>query len=179
MAEGGQMKRSNHGFLLPAFLLGLLFASSGVCIAGEYRVARVVDGDTIVVKDGDARTTIRLVGIDAPEVSHKKREPGQPFSQKSAQHLAGLVLNKVVTVKSFGPDRYGRILGEVFVSGKNINLEMVKSGLAEAYRGTPPKGQNMGPYWKAEAEAKKAGEGMWVLGAKYVSPRDWRKAQKI
>jgi len=56
-----------------------------------------------------------------------------------------------------------------------FNLEMVKAGLAEVYRGTPAKGQNMEPYWKAEGEAKKAGKGMWVLGDKYVSPREWRK----
>jgi micrococcal nuclease len=52
---------------------------------------------------------------------------------------------------------------------------MVKAGLAEVYRGTPAKGQNMEPYWKAEEEARKAGRGMWVLGDKYVSPREWRK----
>jgi micrococcal nuclease len=52
---------------------------------------------------------------------------------------------------------------------------MVKAALAEVYRGTPAKGQNMEPYWKAEEEAKKAGKGMWVLGDKYVSPREYRK----
>jgi endonuclease YncB( thermonuclease family) len=46
---------------------------------------------------------------------------------------------------------------------------MVKAGLAEVYRGTPAKGQNMEPYWKAEEEARKAGRGMWVLGDKYVT----------
>jgi micrococcal nuclease len=79
---------------------------------------------------------IRLVGIDAPEVSHKKYEPGQPFGQQSTKHLAGLVLSKTVEIKSHGPDRYGRSLGEVFLDGNNINLELVKAGLAEVYRGT-------------------------------------------
>ena len=51
----------------------------------------------------------------------------------------------------------------------------MKSGLAEVYRGTPAKGQNMAPYWKAEEEARRARKGMWVLGNKYVSPREWRK----
>jgi micrococcal nuclease len=60
--------------------------------------------------------------------------------------------------------------------GKSINLEMVKAGLAEVYRGTPAKGQNMELYWKAEEEAKIAKRGMWVLGEKYVSPREWRKS---
>jgi micrococcal nuclease len=149
----------------------LVFDFFPVC-AGE---SDTHTGDTIVAVHGSVKFTIRLVGIDAPEVSHAKNQPGQPFSQQSTKHLAGLVLNKTVDVKSFGSDRYGRTLGEVFLDGNNINLEMVKSGLAEVYRGTPAKGQNMEPYWKAEEEAKKAGKGMWVLGNKYVSPREWRK----
>jgi endonuclease YncB( thermonuclease family) len=57
--------------------------------------------------DCTTKLTIRLVGIDAPEVSHKKYEPGQPFGQQSTKYLAGLVLNKTVDIKSYGPDRYG------------------------------------------------------------------------
>lgn len=135
----------------------------------------VGNGDTIIVNKGNTKLTIRLVCIDAPEVSHAKNKPGQAFSQKSTKHLAGLMLNKILDVKSYRPDRYGRALGEVFLDGNNINLEMVKAGLAEVYRGTPAKGQDMEPYWKAEEEARRAGKGMWVPGDKYVSPREWRK----
>ena len=46
-------------------------------------------------KDGK-KTTIRLAGIDSPETSKWRNEPGQPFSRKSTEHLAGLVLNKNV-----------------------------------------------------------------------------------
>jgi micrococcal nuclease len=173
------VRLSIRSALLWVFLVWLLLlALTGICIAGEYQVIRVVDGDTIIVKKGATKLTIRLVGIDAPEVSHAKNEPGQPFSQQSTKHLAGLVLNKTVDVKSHGPDRYGRTLGEVFLDGNNINLAMVKSGFAEVYRGTPAKGQNMTPYWKAEEEARRAGKGMWVLGDKYVSPREWRKTHE-
>jgi endonuclease YncB( thermonuclease family) len=69
-------------------------------------------------------------------------------------------------------------LGEVFVDGNNVNLEMVKAGLAEVYRGTPAPGQDVGPYWNAEDAAKKAGKGMWSLGEKYVSPREWRRTHQ-
>ena len=63
-------------------------------------------------------------------------------------------------------------------NGKSINLEMVKAGLAEVYRGQPAKGFDNGAYWKAEKEAREAGRGMWSLGDKYVSPREWRKMKK-
>ena len=153
----------------------IMLVLPALVLAGEYKVTRVIDGDTLVVQKGATSLTIRLVGIDAPEVSHKKYEPGQPYSQQSTKHLAKLVQNRSADVKSYGADRYGRILGEVFVDGNNVNLEMVKTGLAEVYRGTPAPGQDVRPYRRAEEEARKAGRGMWVLGDKYISPSEWRR----
>jgi endonuclease YncB( thermonuclease family) len=146
--------------------------------ASQYKSTRVVDGDTIKVANNGNQLTIRFVGIDAPETSRKKREAGQSFSQKSTKYLTSLVLNKMVEIKSYGKDRYGRTLGVVFVNDINVNLEMVKAGLAEVYWGSPAPGFDDDPYWEAEKEARQANKGMWVQGAKYVSPREWRKMQR-
>jgi hypothetical protein len=117
-------------------------------------------------------------GIDASETSRKKHEPGQPFSQRSTKQLSGLVLNKAVEIKGYGMARYNRVLGEIFVDGKNVNLEMVKAGLAEVHRGTHAPGFDPSPYLEAEKEAREAKRGMWVQGEKYLSPRDWRAIQR-
>jgi endonuclease YncB( thermonuclease family) len=84
-------------------------------------------------------------------------------------------LNKKVDIVSYGNDSYDRTLGVVYVEGKNVNLEMVKAGLAEVYRGKPAPGFDNGPYEKEEDEARRAGKGMWSLGDKYVSPKEWRR----
>jgi len=118
---------------------------------------------------------VRLAGIDTPEMSKRKGQPGQPYSQKAKKHLAGLILNKVVDIKGYGLDRYNRILGVIYLNSKNINLEMARAGLAKAYRGRLPKGFDSTPYLKAEAEAKEAKRGMWSLGDKYISPKEWRR----
>ena len=157
------------------YLLVTVFLISSFCSAGQLKVSRVTDGDTITVRDGRIEKTIRLVGIDAPEVSHKKREPSQPYAQAATKYLAGLVLNKTMEIKEYGQDRYGRTLGIVFLTGKNMNLEMVKAGYAEVYRGTPAAGFDSAPYWKAEEEARAAKKGMWAQGDKHVSPREWRR----
>jgi endonuclease YncB( thermonuclease family) len=156
----------------------LLLAVSANALAGQFRVTRVTDGDTVKVTGNNVKMTVRLVGIDAPEASKKKNQPGQPFSRKSTNYLANLVLNKSVEVKSYGTDRYGRTLGVVFVGDKNVNLEMVKVGLAEVYRGRPAKGIDLKPYWDAESGAKKAGIGVWSLGDKYISPKEWRRMHR-
>jgi micrococcal nuclease len=159
----------------PLSLTVLLLVGPALVLAGQYQVSRVIDGDTIEVKKGATKLIVRLVGIDAPEASRKKHDPGQPYSQQATQHLNSFVLNRTADVKTFGTDRYGRALAEVFVDGNNVNLEMVKAGLAEAYRGTPASGHNMKPYRQTEEDARKAGRGMWQLGDKYVSPREYRR----
>ena len=159
-------------------LCAILLALPSPCAADQLRVGRVTDGDTIKVVVDHMETVVRLVGIDAPELSKKKNEPGQPFSRTATQYLAKLVLKKTITIKEYGTDRYGRTLAVVFVDGTNANLEMVKAGLAEVYRGKHARYFNPKIYQDAEEAAKKADRGMWVQGDKYISPRDWRKMRR-
>jgi len=87
-------------------------------------------------------------------------------------------LNKVVEIKYYGLDRYYRVLGVIFFEGKNINLEMVKAGFVEVYQEKPPKEFDSKPYIQAEAEAKEAQRGMWSMGDKYMSPKEWREMHR-
>ena len=167
-----RLKKLSHAAVI---LLLLTLCFSIPLHAAQYKCTRVTDGDTITVTQNGFKTTIRLVGIDAPEKSRKKHDPGQPFSQTSTKYLAGMVLNQNVDIVSYGNDRYGRTLGVVYVDGKNVNLEMVKAGLAEVYRGKPAPGFDNGPYQNAECNAQSASIGMWSLGDNYISPKDWRK----
>ena len=72
-----------------------------------------------------------------------------------------MILSKVVDIKGYGLDRYNCVLGEILLDGKNINLEMVKAGLAEVYTGETAKGLDLVPYRRAETEAKEARLEMW------------------
>jgi len=145
-------KRLNLIPILFAFFLIL----PSVSIAGQFTVTRVYDGDTIKGKGHDIEIKVRLVGIDTPETSKKKRDPGQPYSQQSKKYLTELVLNKTDDLKGYGLGPYNRILGVIFLNGRNISLEIVKAGLAEVYRGRPPPGFDTAPYHQAEKEAKEA-----------------------
>ena len=80
----------------------------------EGKVVRIADGDTITVLVDRTQFKVRLSGIDAPE------RP-QDFSQRSRQALADLVFGKEVKVVTHGKDRYGRVIGDVFVGGKPVN----------------------------------------------------------
>jgi micrococcal nuclease len=162
-----------HVKIIPVLLF--IICISTTAFAGQYKATRVYDGDTILCVGNDATIKVRLVGIDAPETSKNKRDPGQPYSQQAKKYLTSLVLNKVVDIKGYGLDQYNRVLGAVSLGGKDINLEMIKEGLAEVYRGKPPKEFKSEPYFEVEKEAKGSSKGMWSLGNKYISPREWRK----
>ncbi|MBW2217956.1 MAG: thermonuclease family protein, partial [Deltaproteobacteria bacterium] len=126
------------GFML--ILLAILVGFPATSTAGLFKVVRVYDGDTIKAVGYDIEIKVRLVGIDAPETSKGKRKAGQPFGRKAEKYLARLVLNKTVDIKGYGSDRYGRILAEIYIDDKNVNLEMVKTGYAEVYSGRSPRG---------------------------------------
>jgi micrococcal nuclease len=150
-------------FAIVLLLLSFVLFLPTLALAAQFKVTRVYDDDRIKAEGHDIEIKVRLVGIDAPETSRKKREPGQPYSQQAKKYLAELVLNKTVDIKGYGLDRYSRILGVIYLDGKNINLEMIKAGLAEVYHGLAPKGLNLSPYWQAD---------------KYISPKEWRRMQR-
>ena len=64
------------------------------------------------------------------------------------------------------------MLGIIYVDGLNINLEMVKKGYAEVYRGRHK--FDIRPFWAAEKEAKAKKLKIWSQD-NYISPKEWRK----
>ena len=139
-----------------------------------FKVTRVFDGDTIQVEGSGLSFKIRLVGIDSPEMGRKKQK-NQPYSRQAKKKLIRLADKKNIFVKQYGTGSYNRVLAEVFVNTININLEMVRSGLAEVYQGKPAKGLDTKAYFQAQQAAKKSTKGMWNQGSAYKSPRQWRK----
>jgi micrococcal nuclease len=141
--------------------------------ADLFRVTRVLDGDTVQVQGLDLKFAIRLAGIDSPELG-RNGHPDQPYAEKAKACLTRLASGKRIRVKSYGTDRYNRQLAEIFVGHVNINLEMLKEGMAEVYTGKLPPGLDMEPYLNAQVIARRKNKGVW--GKKpYVSPKEWRK----
>ncbi|MCK5836010.1 MAG: thermonuclease family protein [Desulfobacula sp.] len=139
-----------------------------------FRVVKVFDGDTIQVTGLDLTFSIRLVGIDSPEIGYRG-QLGQPFGQQAKQYLMDLLTSKPVRLKSYGTGGYNRQLAEVFVEDKNLNMEMIRAGLAEVYTGKSPKQLDLKRYKTEELKARWAGKGIWTQGRSYTSPKQWRK----
>jgi endonuclease YncB( thermonuclease family) len=154
-------------------LLGAVGANAETPRVLQGTVERVSDGDTLVaLADNATKLRIRLLGIDAPEIPHGSK-PGQPLGDEARLHLERLVSHKTVRIESFGPDVYKRLLAVIWVGTVNVNVEMVRAGLAEIY-----KGARCQAYCRelkdAEARAQRERAGMWAL-ERYESPAAYRK----
>ncbi len=159
------------------FVASLTLFPTYLC-AGQFKVTRVYEGDAVGVGSRGIELKVKLVGIVAPQTSKNKRDPGHPYGLQAKRHLTDLVLNQKVSLKRYGNDGYNRILGVIHLGTKNINLEMIKAGLAKASREKPPRGLDLRQYLEAEKKARDAKLGMWSQGKKNVSPKDGQKVYK-
>ena len=105
------------------------------------KVTKVVDGDTIDVIidlgfDIMYKSRVRLFGIDTPESRTRdkvEKKYGLLAKEFLKSHLKGKIVIK--THKDSETGKFGRILGEIFVDGININELMCKKGHAVEYHG--------------------------------------------
>ncbi len=95
----------------------------------------IYDGDTITVtidlgfNINFGELTLRLHGIDAPEVRGAEKEAGR----KSRDWLRERLKDREFIVQTIRDrkGKYGRYLAIIWVDGVNVNEEMVALGLAE------------------------------------------------
>ena len=153
-------------FLVIAFwaLSGSLFSAS---VVGQ--VVSVTDGDTIkILTPAKQQIKVRLADIDTPE-------RGQPYGRKARQVLGEKIHRRQVEVEEVTTDRYQRLVGRVFLDGRNINAEMVEDGAAWVYRKYSDDPQLL----RLEHQAREQGRGLWALQPdQRIPPWEWRKQQR-
>lgn len=153
---------------LASALKGAVFAD---IIRG--RVVGIQDGDTVTVLDAErSQHRIRLAGIDAPEKA-------QAFGARSKENLSALVYGREVAVEWGKRDRYGRVIGKIYVAGQDINLHQIKAGLAWHYkayaREQTPDDRDL--YEAAEARAIWEQVGLWSEPTP-IPPWDFRRLKR-
>lgn len=129
----------------------------------------VVDGDTVILNKtapDTARTTLRLVGINAPEIANKKYgKKGEPFGSAAKAELAKRLKDGFswvpIAQKGKTQDAYDRTLAYL-IGGNNriINADMLASGMAYLLlrtRDTP----HQDCLFTAQREARAAKRGLW------------------
>lgn len=128
------------------------------------KVTNVVDGDTIDVDidlgfDISFSSRVRLAGIDTPE-SRTSDKAEKVLGLESKEYLKSKIKDAksvvIKTEKMDSSEKYGRILGWVYLDGSDIsvNEQMISEGYAWGYMGET-KIKDFEALAKARAKAKK------------------------
>ena len=108
----------------------------------KYKVT-ASDADTIVLQskstnprvagffgmNNNDSISIRLAGIDAPEMQHVGKQ-GQPLAERALGRLRAMMQSGKKMELLIDPSNitYGRQVGSLFIDGKNVQLDLIKSG---------------------------------------------------
>jgi micrococcal nuclease len=122
----------------------------------EYKVKRIIDGDTIVLSDN---TIIRYIGIDCPELNTP--------NGKIAKHINDSILTGKILKIEYDKsryDRYSRTLGYVYTVANTdtvfINTWLIQHGYAVVMT-VPPNVKYQYLFGTLENQAKINHRGFW------------------
>lgn len=155
--------------LITTISLIFCFSIPTFAVSGKLpcKVVNVIDGNNVIVLANKKRLNVRLAYIDAPVKPMN-------YGERAKRFLSSLVLNKKVIVVYQKVSKHERkILGEIFLDKKNMNLEMVKNGMATWYQSYAKERTD---YGKAQTYAKDNKLGLW--GEMMCSKEPWNKALK-
>lgn len=145
------------------------FVCSFAAVLFAEKVRYVIDGDTFILENNQR---VRMIGIDAPEVGHRKYgKRSEPFGNEAKRYLRQLIEKKDVALKPGEEpfDRFGRRLAYVYLEdGTFVNRKMVEDGYAETFRAFPFSFKN--EFKELEHKAKTEKRGMWS-----GKPRTWQE----
>ncbi len=136
--------------------------------SASFLVDHVVDGDTFSIMVNGKKETIRLIGIDTPEVVDP-RKPVQCFGIEASNKAKELLIGKTVKLTNDPTqgerDKYKRLLRYAFLEdGTNFNQYMIKEGYAHEYTYQSNPYQFQTEFKAAEIYARENQKGLWADG---------------
>lgn len=132
----------------------------------QFKVLKVIDGDTIQVYYHDKITSVRFIGIDTPETLDPRRPVGC-FGKEASDETKRLLSDKTITLEKdvSETDKYDRILRYVYLpldDGNSlfVNDYLVRQGFAHIST-YPPDVKFDKRFLDAQKEARDNNRGLW------------------
>ena len=125
-------------------LIALLLPTQVLANPYNYKVVRVVDGDTVIVEanwlPAELGNTIslRVLGIDTPEKAPRAKCSSEAaLGTKATEYAKSLIKpGQIVQVNLKGWDKYGgRADASITINGKDFGQMQIAAGLAKPYDG--------------------------------------------
>lgn len=153
-------------------------------LAVPVSVTKVTDGDTIHVTLNGKDESVRLIGVNSPELSHPQQKiEEQPYGTQALEYTRKALLNQQVYLElDVGErDRYGRVLAYVWlkqpkdssvkeVRGKMFNARLLLDGYAQVMT-VSPNVKYAGVFKSLEGEARANKKGLWSTAGEKPNDR--------
>lgn len=128
------------------------------------KFVRVVDGDTVVLKENGKEDTYRLLLIDTPETEHPQKDI-EPYGPEASERTLDLVssASKLTIEYDKGDklDKHGRKLVYLYADGKMVNDVLVREGLARVKYIYPPNVTHLDQLKASQSKAKQEKLNIW------------------
>lgn len=140
----------------------------------ELYIYNVVDGDSLLARTyndvNSKKIKVRLWGIDSPEWN-------QHFSKESKAFMKKMVQGKIVKIESRGYDKYGRLLGIIYLdNNQTVNYLAVEEG--QAWVHSYYCDEEICDEWLlAQDNAKRKKKGLWQ-NDNPIAPWIWKNKEK-
>ena len=158
-----------HVFLILAVMVSGCVQETGEPVGDEARIERVIDGDTVEADVRNHTVTVRLQGVDTPEV-HAENTPEdwdcdlskqhlRNYGEKASSYVKSTLSNRTVKIEYRGKGYYGRTLGTIKFNGTTLSEQLLRKGLAQTYTGanyTEKSG-----FLQLESEVRRNEVGVW------------------
>lgn len=155
------------GRILKTFLCIIVLAGAAAP-ASALTATRVVDGDTLVLDNGEK---VRLIGVDTPETKHPLKQV-EYFGAEAYDFTRGQIEGAEVRIEYDWEkrDKYGRLLAYVYRKKDDffLNAEIIKQGFGFAYTYSPFK--HLAEFRDYEKKAREGGIGLWKAAPHRPAP---------
>lgn len=142
------------------------------------KVIKIQDGDTLTLDKGER---VRFFGMDTPETYPNV----QPYGEEAKQRVSRLIKEGNMSVHllavngSSNTDKYGRLIRIVFINKDiDLNLLMIREGLAWACRRYLKGTEYEKTYIEAEEDARRERKGLWSV-TNPINPEEFRKSHRL
>ena len=137
---------------------------------------RHVDGDTTVLRIAGKEQKVRFLLVDTPETVNPKTKV-QTFGLEASKRTKELLstASEITFEYDSGDktDRYGRVLGYIFVDGTLLQKTLVSEGLARVAYVKEPNTKYLLELEEAQEKAKNESLGIWSIPG-YVTERGYK-----
>lgn len=161
--------KKNILFIIIPILIAVLVActnSEDINLDGPYKVERVVDGDTFIIKVDGKRTRVRMIGIDTPESVAKEERRNTKEGVEASEYTKKLLKDQEVYLEydSAKYDKYDRILAYVYLSDKNtmVNEMILSDGMGRVIT-VEPNVKYIDRFLEIQKTARENKRGFWDI----------------